>query len=615
MIKTVSKYISTQFFYSQIVAIFIGSFFYFFTEITARYWLLITAIIAVSYHFARTFSRLTVIAGLSCVISGIMITALTRVNVLIQLEFLVLLFVVIFGLCLFIISRAFDEINQTLIDVFMDLSLVAISLFLVVRWPFSTAENYLAFLSFEDNAAWISTVAGIARDDSGQYVEGVGGYVLDPLMALIYWIQSDGGLTASPTTIYSTTVVTYGLLQLFAIVTGAFFVRQISQEFKQDKWLTLIGALASIGMCYVALQLPRSTGHLTFIGALVVIWTALLFLAINSLPNNYSSVIILLLLIGILGMWWPFVLALGVLSSGFIITTRKKIRHLLSSVVDISRVKLLLLIVGGSSAAFVLLPIFRDSLTAMPIRNFITTSGGVQPVPGYLTVAGVLALVFVAQKFQKNSYLLLGYYLLASLGIVVVILYFSSIFTGPDFTPKYTYLKTLLLFSISTLPFVAVAICIGMKVINGINAVPAIILSFFVIGNVTTGWDVNSPKETVSPIWSSRLITESEINPDALILCHNSNVDRNFDAYQCSRHAVALQAKDDLIAGPWRLFQLNSSSALQDQFLRLQQNFNEFLDNGGEIILITMEDEFNISDDDRWWMDQLPLNALKIVSI
>jgi hypothetical protein len=509
--------------------------------------------------------------------------------------------------------------SQTLIKEISSIFLIVISGFLVTRWPLDTKLQQLSFLAYEDNAAWILTASKFSMNHSEGYVRGLGGYVLDPLMYLLYILNGSIEGTKSSLSAYTTVTNSYAVLEFLAISTAGLWVFIRLSKNYVSQIAAVIAALGCLGMSYAALQLPRSTGHLTFIGAICFVWLLLLSSNLNYSSASLHSLIATGLVIGIVGMWWPFLAVVLVAALLYVLLNYKKVK-LSVKTRDIGRSKIILACALFGVLGFLFLPIALESFTALSIREFLTTSGGVQNVPGNSLLVGVLGIATVSLLSPKNSAFDNALVPVISLGIFVVLLYFASAFTGPDFVPKYTYLKTLLLFTIAMIPITALAIADFVGRFDGPKLGQAVLVALliFAIGNTTTGWDINNPRQFTAPRWGSALQRQSEKNPKAYILCSTSNPLENLEAYICSRHAAALQNNEDDISGDWRFLQLYpslESPESRERAKRLQGNVNKMLDRNEEVFILSFEAGLTIAEEDKWWMSSLNLSGLDIVPL
>ena len=499
---------------------------------------------------------------------------------------------------------------------FLSVVVFGVAALLIWRWPINSPSEFIGFLSYEDNAAWTSTVAAFTPQHAGGFISGSGGFVLDPLMSLLYGIRTVGLSDVNSILVYEVTVATYGFLQFIAVVSVGLFIIRTIKPYKSGITLQITASLSAMFMMYIALQLPRSTGHLTFVGAIALITSMLLISTVQFTKKKHFIVTIVLVSAGVVGMWWPYLLV--VIFTLFITIFRSSWTELSNWARNFAKspravaVGLVLFVV----ALVTLRPLIVHGFASMSLLDFFRVNGGVQPVPGYLTLFGTVALAIHILMPENNEQAKSVSTFGVALGILLVIMHFVSYFVGPTFTPNYSYNKTLLLFSISMIPLVVLVI--AQKFAQHMPhmqresiAVCAIVI--FGIGGVTTGWDLNNPRSIGVPIWSDQLLDMSANYPQAIILCTTSVSEMNFDAYLCSRHSGAIQNQNTDLTNNWRHLQLfPSPTASSIQLAIVQKSITNSINENKKVILLSLEDKFQIADEDSWWMNQLPLDRFVI---
>jgi hypothetical protein len=571
-----------------------------------------------AYVFIQSISVFFVTTAFAAVSFGASLTVLERIGLTptalyVQLIFIGILFISVLS------ARIFLSIQpQALLTEVSSTILISISGLLIIRWPLATKLQQLAFLSYEDNAAWISTASQFSVNHSKGYVSGYGGYVLDPLMYLLYVLEKNIEGTTSSLLAYTTVTTSYALLQFVAISTAGLFVLVGASKKERSPTSAFVAALSCVGISYVALQLPRSTGHLTFIGAVCFIWLLLLSSKLFFRSILVQGVISVALIIGIVGMWWPYLAVVAIMILFYLYLNLENLGRLLRGRSNLTR-KYIVLFPIVILSGFILFPIVKDSFTSLSIREFLTISGGVQGVPGNLLVFGVVGLAVYSSTTRGDLQDQNGTLPVFSLGILVVILYFSSAFTGPEFTPKYTAQKTLLLFAVVTIPILVLVIADLVGSYHGTNATTWVLtgLLLFGIGNTTTGWGgISSSVQQPVPRWAQALQTQSEKAPNSYILCTTSDPALNLESYICSRHAAALQSKEDDISGDWRFLQLYPGIDVPgnvERAQRLQSNITRKLNLNEKVSLLSFDGTLTLADEDKWWMSSLNLAQFEIV--
>ncbi len=505
-----------------------------------------------------------------------------------------------------------------------ELSVLGVSFALIQRWPMRTSTDYLSFLSYEDNAAWVQTAAGF-RD--GHYKAGSGGFVLDPLMGILHWVLSlgQGQFSQLPSTAYVVTGTTYKVIEFLGILAAGLLVLRLSQPGGRRSPVPIVLAPASTALTYAALQLPQSTGHLTFIGALLYIWSMGLVGAQVIEPTSRHSrtvvAVFSLLLVGMTGMWWPLLLVLPfALALSFTLhVPTTKIESLWGRWRKFTPTSLVA--IAMSSALFVILtvPIARN-FRSISVREFFSVKGGLHVATSSLLVTSALSLLFLAVllnvsnergKINRSSGVFIS--TLVMVAILAIVMYFTSLFVGPDYAQNYSVQKMTLLFALSCVPLIAVAMNAVAQLPSLNNASLSVIPLFFFIGTLSIGWNINTPRQLVQPIWAESLLQAADASPNAVILCSTSDPNRNMDSYLCTRHAGALQPNIGPLSTEWRhvqLFPNRLTSEDDERIVRIRSYFSNLLKTNMQIILLALEEEAGIADEDQWWMGQLPLEEL-----
>lgn len=509
----------------------------------------------------------------------------------------------------------------------VELFILGTAFALIQRWPLHAPVDYLSFLSYEDNAAWVQTAAGFREN---QYVAGLGGFVLDPFMGALQGIISIGSdhLGNQASYAYVVTGITYKMIEFLAIITAGLLVTCLTPVRERHSTISLILAPASSALTYAALQLPQSTGHLTFIGALLFLWSLGLMGTASFEPLTRNSRIVALvcslLLVGMIGMWWPLLLilpfALAISVSLHLPWTeiRSRISSRRISLLTQTAFGLGTIICGAVLAA----PIVTN-FKSLPFRQFFFVKGGLQIATSMMLVTSALAVFLLAlllnvekidsENQSASKVFLAAVLLIASLAIVM---YFVSLFVGPEYTQNYSVQKITLLFALSGIPLLAVvlAICAQHPALIAVSfsALPL----FFFIGSLTIGWNINTPREPIQPSWAASLLRSADAHPNAIILCSTSDQSRNLDSYLCSRHATALQPGIGLLAAEWRhvqLFPARTTSEDDERITRISEAISSLIGMKKEIILLSLEEKSEIAVEDQWWMSRIPLSQMTLV--
>lgn len=571
---------------------------------------------------------LNTISGLA--LTGILVTLYTHIPGAPELPNILLPFIC--GVSIFIMSMILREPKspisiQTRIT---ELATLGISLILIQRWPMRSATDYLSFISYEDNAAWTQTAAGFRE---GNYQSGLGGFVLDPLMGTLHGLLRLGSQNSAlrPSTAFIITGTTFAVLEFLAILCAGLIVVRLSKLQKKSSLILVLSPL-SAALAYSALQIPQSTGHLTFIGALLFIWSlGLLGIAPLIHHSRESKKVFLtcsLLLLGMTGMWWPLILILPValILSLQLMSPTRDIKNLFFKQTRNRGKPLFIGIVALLLAVPISLPIIR-TLTSMSVRDFFLVKGGLHLASSSLLVASSLSLLALmillepkksAQYFPNNpSHIFTS--TIALIGLLAAVLYAASLFIGPEFSQNYSVQKVMLLFGLAGAPILITTVNSGVERIGRPDiSLVAVPLAFF-LGTLTIGWNLNSPRVLTQPTWGADLVRVADENPGAVILCSTSDPARNPEAYLCSRHATALQPVAGPLSAEWRHVQLFPTRSLIADDFRIQKmkyDISQLISENYKVIILSLERNFNIAEEDSWWMNQLPLSEVaKIGSV
>jgi hypothetical protein len=506
-----------------------------------------------------------------------------------------------------------------------ELATLGISFLLIHRWPMRSAADYLSFISYEDNAAWTQTAAGF-RD--GDYKSGLGGFVLDPLMGTLHGLLRFGSQNsaARPSTAFILTGTTFAVVEFLAVLCAGLIVVRLSKSRSHTSYLILFLAPLSTALAYSALQIPQSTGHLTFIGALLFIWSLGLVgttpLTHHSRDSKNVFLTCSLLLLGMTGMWWPLILILPVtvfLALQLMSPTRDLRRQLSQRAMKRWRLR----IIQIAALVFVIpisIPIVK-ALTSMSIRDFFVVKGGLHLASNSLLVASSLSLLVLmflleskdtSQYFPNNaSHIFTS--TIALTGVLASVLYVVSLFIGPEFAQNYSVQKVMLLFALAGAPILIVTVNSAAERIGKQNiSLVSIPLAFF-LGALTIGWNLNSPRVLAPPAWGANLLRVADENPGAVILCSTVDAAKNLDAYLCTRHASALQPKGGVLSAEWRHVQLFPTRLLIADDFRIQRmsyEISQLVTQGYKVIVLSLEGSFDIAAEDSWWLNQLPLSEM-----
>ncbi len=515
------------------------------------------------------------------------------------------------------------------------LGLVSASL-LVVRWPISKLSEHFAFLSFEDNAAWVQSVAAQSQANGGAYVKGRGGYVIDPLLGLINRVQTWGAADrmSEPGVALMSVTATYALLMFLGMAIVASLISCVGTP-KQKAITRHLLIPAVVALTYVALQIPRTTGHLTFIGALVMLWalTNVALLIKESEPPLLLAILSAVLLVGLVGMWWPTLpVAAVVLAALVIVLIAGKVtnhygpvrnvlavvrpRSLVFSAIAIAAVLSLVIAIASRP--------FAEGFSTMSVREFFVVKGGLQPMPPNILLIGTICVGLVqylwageGQDFNSRFSQSIRSGPLLLIGVFGAMLAGTSEFVGPDYTVNYSAQKVLLLFGLGLVPFVGVLTILLMgKLASPLTPILGLLIVYG-IGQSTIGWSLNTPRTLQPNYWMEPLLSVAKESQNGWVFCTTADPARNFDAYHCSRHAAALQGVEEPDVSLWRELVLNPTPTDEnrEKLKRLKTRIDREISKGTKITVFSLEGTNSVAEEDEWWMSTLPVNDLFFQSI
>jgi len=511
--------------------------------------------------------------------------------------------------------------------VLVDSLLVIFGVALLARWPFESPLSYLSLLSYEDNAGWIATASSFSRNHVGAYSDGAGGFVLDPLMASLHFVMGVGQDSSAASFAYQLVGSSYLIVELLAVIAMGLLTLRFSRKVYPavGPLASLMLALGSSSLAYIACQLPRTTGHLTFIGGMAFIWSLGCIRDVDVTADKSVSgawlVMPSVLLIGAVGMWWPLALVALLVGATHIRALTPLLATMKLQVASRSKVILIAAISVGA-LALVAAPA-STGFRSMSVREFFAVKGGVQPLPGNSVSVALLVLVVLwvcLDQFdtnrKNNSSISILVEIVVMTGVLTASLYVASHFVGPDFAQNYTTQKTFLLFVLLLIPLAGIGI-MALSNATHVKLSAAVTLPLiFLVGVQTVGWNLNDPRGTAIPSWGQVLLDTADANPNALIFCTTSDPTRNMDAYLCSRHASALQLTDYETSTSWRHLQVFPqvvTDSDQARLKALRDALTAKLSRGEKVILISLENVFAVADEDSAWMNQLPLSQMTIV--
>ena len=486
---------------------------------------------------------------------------------------------------------------------------VSLSAFLFRQLKVSGGISHLTLLQPEDNIPWISRAKELltSNEIAGSVSDG-GGHSFSHVLALVTHLKNIG-ISPSDKFIPSleTVVIAYQLLGILGLLFIGCCTLTLMQKFGLSG---MIGALCTQIIAFKLLHpLIASEGHLTLLMAITLGWLYL-YLSCHKLTD--SSIFNLVISISaaslIAGSWWPLA-PVSVFLFGFLIYHFFETRFLNSLLIRIFFVT-----IGVSLLAFSLFAIYASRLSTLDFRGFLLAGGGFtesQPLMTGAAIFGLYALHYGLQlnnEHEENIAIIAFPTVLLAYGYV---LSQATYFVGPNFTySNYSAGKLLYAGVAISLPLIIPAISLShkMNVDKNVGIVSVVLL--ILVSTVFFGNNIlNGRMNTNEPIWAAAFIKESQLSPNAIIVC---NSDNDIAAYQCTKTARYIMSPSD--AGGfqylWEQFQISPStgtSLIDALEITLGKNSKS------EIVVISLEPELTVQDIDRDQLERLPWSRFRIM--
>ena len=497
-----------------------------------------------------------------------------------------------------------------------DLPALATAVLLTVRWPQTKSIDYLGLLTFEDNAAWVGMGSELLRSDPEPSYTGPAVSLLRSAMSMVRLTHSGGRGSTLPGDSYVLVGLTYlFFIFLAATVAGSAIARLIPNASKAVRIVLSIGGSA---FTYVMLDLPLSTGHLTFIGSLMFVWA--LFCLPQGLDATRGTVALpmTILLIGAASIWWPIApagVSLLILTAASRPRFRRIWRRWPIAVSSRMRPAFRLGVVLLATLAMTLVIVSAIRFLPMSFRDFMNAKGGLQPLPQNLLLlgsAGILTLFIWRMNDRVEEGWIAVIVVLATyaLGLSLV-----AQFVGPDYAINYAPAKLLLFFGIVLAPFMFITPAYLLR--NQSEHAWALLtaVALVVQGSFISNWSLNSPRLTPPPTWGTALLDAAN-HGNSIVVCLTSVEERRIDAYVCSRHAASLSEIDPDAAAAWRhlvLFPESESAAGQQRVDVIAAELKQQVRRRVEFVILSIDEEFRVADVDEWWFSQLPQPDTKLL--
>jgi len=482
---------------------------------------------------------------------------------------------------------------------------------LVVRWPQRTPLDFLSLLKFEDNASWLAMAAHSINKVDEPHSDGPVAAVMRTLIGAIQRVSLGGHSSGEMSHAYNVVGLTYQTMIFLGCVLAGSAVSKLVPAGRRSVRMLISAGGASLS--YALLGLPLSTGHLTFIGAMVFMW-AVLYVPQHSMCNErWAGITRTVLLLGAAGMWWPLApllpiaLCVYVLGRGrLMILARLQTSH--GRFVPLSSSIFLATLLGlGTWLALRHLP--------LSLREFFTVKGGLQPLPPNLLIlglAGILAMItwrhvdIRTERWVETT---------LSLVVYSFVLVLIAQFVGPDYAANYSPSKLLLFAAIFISPFIAVIPPFALRnqpsvIVPLLCVVLAVSQSWFV-----GAWSLNSPRLSPVPGWGKSYLRYADDN-QATVFCLTAQAERRLEAYECTRHALSLANFDLQASAALQHLVLFSGEQTPDNEVRVTsvaQAFKKEVESKGKIIALSIDPVFSVAPEDAWWYDELPSVKKRIV--
>lgn len=434
-----------------------------------------------------------------------------------------------------------------------------------------TAASALQLLasSGEDSAAWLeamsksTTLHGTTLTAQSAYGGGFASGVAVVLLRILHIGLSNQYVdnVASNGVILVRSMFLFAVLAAFGTSAAAVHVLRKSAFLPRSSGAIAAGLLAytmSIGM--------SAFGHFSasLAGLLCLVAACLAFLSFRS--DGWSGYSVGCLVIGsfvVAGLAWYPLLLLGFAMTVTLIVfvcfrfLRWGRNHRRQTVAALPFVLLF-------PTAFIIRRIFASVIANLNWSYFSFNNslvGGVQPISGFLAIAGFIALLSVGgSAWTHASKLTIGRAVscLVAAGLVgYVIAIYGLAFLASPYGPQYGALKMLYVGSMVGVPMIPIAAGWrtrqrGATDLVQVGVGPLVVLALALIdpGRMLFSW----PK-AVKPVapWSAAVVSELVREPNRNLVCLNTSVDtsQNYGGYLCTRMANGLQGKSNYTYNTW----------------------------------------------------------------
>lgn len=580
----------------------------------------ILALLIFSFLLAavQSLSRFIITVVISLCITTLW-SELPVINQLLQVNkshLLIVFLVTYLSLCLF--SRLFSNNSpedSNGIQTYLALTIPAagVSIF---RLAINSREQFLRFLSPEDNYSWIHAASGFLRYDasiqdvaaSHYSVEGFFAVSISVIAQITSFIGSEIDLPLAIPAVINTYV-----FFSFLLITSTFnFVyKTLFKKTGEKSLASFVAGWTSVISILFIWKISETSGHLSLVVLISVIATLFLIERDSAFnPSHFLFRVFFYMFLYSTGtIWFPVVpvcsallLAVGAMSirANLLLKPREP-QALLLPVFELCAVSLL----AGSLITRYLL---NESLV-----DVLMAQGGVFLLSTFGVGSGIV-LVSLAIEY-------LDYSVITKLFLSFLVLFLSGVWAlntamsegettyGPrKFALFVTGIAAL------HLPLLSVYIC-KRNNISRITSIAFFVGSSFVFLLGTIGFRViperflGSENPTPNTSWLERAINLSEQRPNTMVLCYPNIDDQDFQAYFCSRFVAALQFQERDALGldvprAWR------SSLFGDEpsRRRIASSVKQLVESGQEVTLLPVSLQGRPKDD--IWLKEV-LNLLQ----
>ena len=500
--------------------------------------------------------------------------------------------------------------------------LLVSSSILVMRWPVSSIGRNMAILKPEDNSRWISFAAELLPFRQGAVHPSAaigggagGGHVFDYFITIIHsltnlFIENRSG---DLSTAYISIINTYRFTILLLLLFSSTVIFQIVRKLTHPMIAMTSAIMVPIFMYPALYDVVLQTGHLSLIVAMLFLLATITFcLSIDADSDSGNSELLLIAVIGIGigGIWWPALpisLVIAVFCGCIILrnlgTSRKP-------------VLLIILVVILALAWRFMSVYFIQYFEVISVRAFFSAKGGVQKVSKLILGCSLIAIFYINSRSLgsngKKARLPIWILPIVALAFYAFSLLIASYFTGPEFSPNYSVKKVLFLLYLVGIPFLFAGLVIVVS--QHANRKSAFLTPLLAVGLAINsfGLDINMPRQMPDLAWGKGLQSIIEKDPKAVILC-STNTSNSYEAYVCTRQAKNLLATGNWLTKAWQDYILTPQIGSIEK--SMPEIFTEFRleSSSSRIYLLSLEPEFTIAEQNKWWMQPLPWNEITVV--